>query len=93
MTPEFYQTHKVRNILKHTASVTMQCYSYLGNDSIHREQFDYLSEIDKKLYRFRPKRDFNFDVLLEKTKKEYESKWNVRDLLAIFCFKRENVLI
>lgn len=54
-----------------TASITMQCYSYMGTDTTHREHFDYLSEIDKRMHRFQPKRDFNFDEMIDLVKDEF----------------------
>lgn len=89
MTPEFYQTHKLRNLRKDTVTVTMQCYSYLGIDSTHREHFDYLSEIDHKLHRFQPRRDFDFDELLEVTKNEYEERAKPKKFFGVFCVTGE----
>jgi len=71
MTPEFYQTHKLRNAREDTMSATIQCYTYLGNDSKHHEAFDYVSELDRKMHHFRPRSDFSYQDLLNLVEGEY----------------------
>src|SRR5262249_55770464 len=84
LTPEFYQTHKLRNLLRDTMSATIQCYTYLGSDTSHYEQFDCVSERDHALYHFRPKSDFKYNEMLEKVEQEYSKRQRtgIRGILA-----------
>jgi hypothetical protein len=72
LTPEMYQTHKLKNPLPDTACITIQSYRYLNNDDIHHEYFDYLAPGGGVRRFFEPNSDIDYLEMLRRVREEYD---------------------
>ena len=92
MSPELYQTHKLFNYRTDTMTATIQCYGYLGGDTVHHETFDYVVDQDTKLHYFRPKSDFDYEEMMEIVRKEVPQKMSaISKIRQSFGKSKKNV--
>jgi len=73
MSPEWYQTHQLRNISKDYCA-TVQCYRYDADDAIQWNQFDFVNDENGEVGNFFPNTDFTFGEMRDKVMAEYEAK-------------------
>jgi len=73
MSPEWYQTHQLRNISKDYCA-TVQCYRYDADDDIQWNQFDFVNDENGEVGNFFPNTDFTFGEMRDKVMAEYEAK-------------------
>ena len=74
ISPTLNQTHKLLN--KKTSSstcITVQCYMYDGENSIHYDYFDYLDS-DGNILQYEPDSDMDFVSFKKKMKEEWEKR-------------------
>jgi len=73
LSPLQFQTHSIYNTDPFT-TITLQCYSFPLNASMHTETFHYLDENDRKIKEFEPKSDISWTDFKENLFKEYNDR-------------------
>jgi len=73
MSPEWYQTHQLRNV-SNDYCATVQCYRYDDGDDIQWNQFDFVNDENGEVGNFFPNTDFTFGEMRDKVMAEYEAK-------------------
>ena len=72
ISPNWYQTHQLKNDTSGDYCATIQCYQYGNENDQHWPYFDYVSDQDQ-IEDFLPNSDFNFIQLREDLLKEYSA--------------------
>ena len=73
MSPEWYQTHQLRNISDDYCA-TVQCYRYDDKDDIQWNQFDFVKDENGEVGNFFPNTDFTFGEMRESLLKEWNNR-------------------
>jgi predicted metal-dependent enzyme (double-stranded beta helix superfamily) len=74
ISPTLNQTHKLLNEDTNTQScITIQCYMYDNENSIHYDYFDYLDE-NGKILQYEPDSDMDFISFKNKMKEEWNNR-------------------
>ncbi len=73
ISPVLNQVHQLQNTDVKETCVTIQCYMYENEDSIHYDYFDYLDG-DGKVQQFDPNSDMDFVAFKELIRKEWISR-------------------
>ena len=73
MLPKLNQTHQIRNPdLYGSSAISIQCYQYGKEDSVHYEYFDYLANDGGSIAQFNPTSDMDYDEFKDLMKKEWD---------------------
>jgi predicted metal-dependent enzyme (double-stranded beta helix superfamily) len=77
ISPTLNQIHQLHNLESNKDTcITIQCYMYENDDSIHYDYFDYLDNKGKK-QNYEPDSDMDFILFKETMKQEWESRNSV----------------
>ena len=77
ISPTLNQIHQLHNLDSNKDTcITIQCYMYENDDSIHYDYFDYLGNKGKK-QNYEPDSDMDFILFKETMKQEWESRNSV----------------
>ncbi len=83
ISPSLNQIHQLHNLdCNKDTCITIQCYMYENDDSIHYDYFDYLDNKGKK-QNYEPDSDMDFILFKETMKQEWESRNNVVKSITI----------
>ncbi len=83
ISPSLNQIHQLHNLdCNKDTCITIQCYMYENDDSIHYDYFDYLDNKGKK-QNYEPDSDMDFILFKETMKQEWESRNNVVKSMTI----------
>jgi len=72
ISPTLNQTHQLKNV-KEEACITIQCYKYEGDDTIHYDYFDYIDS-DGNRKQYEPDSDMDFVAFRSLMKQEWDSR-------------------
>ena len=78
ISPNWFQTHKLKNESNKLFCATIQCYKYGQDDELMWPYFDYLE--GKTVKEFLPHSDFEFTKMRERVLEEYRSDYPVSQL-------------
>jgi hypothetical protein len=82
ISPTLNQVHQLKNIGKETC-ITIQCYTYESDDTVHYDFFDYLDP-DTGIQQFEPDSDMDFVDFKNTMRYEWERRPQAPDSVGVF---------
>lgn len=73
ISPTLNQVHQLKNTNNETTCVTIQCYMYESDNTVHYDYFDYVDN-NKEIQQFEPDSDMSFVEFKKLMKSEWEEK-------------------